>query len=87
MSDAINQFSTDVNAKLDLLNNYISAVSGDVAFLKAKIAELDSGVLPPETQALLDALKERVSLATGRLQALDAETPAPEPAPPESEPE
>lgn len=79
----ISDFGDRVTAKFDELGKAVDGVAADVAFLKAKIEELQNnpGPITPADQAILDALEARVGTLSDKVKALDAATEEP-PVPP-----
>jgi len=73
---AISDFSDRVSAKFDAIGTSVDGVVADVAFLKAKIEELQNspGTITPADQALLDALEARVGTLSTKVADLDAAT-------------
>ena len=73
----ISEFASWQNTFNDRVDSAVAGLATDVAYLKAKIEELQNspGAITPEDQALLDALDARVASVADKLEALDALTP------------
>lgn len=81
---ALSDYVGRVNTAFDKLGTAVDGIAADVAFLKAKIEELQNnpGPITPEDQALLDALEARANTLSDKAAALDAATEQPPPPPP-----
>jgi len=81
---AISDYGDKVTAAFDKLGTAVDGVAADVAFLKAKIEELQNnpGPISPADQAILDAIQARADDLTSKVEALDAATEQPPPPPP-----
>jgi len=74
---AISDFTTKVQAFFDRQDKAITDLQDDVKTLNDQIAALQAsnGAITPEDQAALDAITERASTISDKLDALDALTP------------
>lgn len=77
----ISEFATTQAAHNKRMDDALTGISGDIATLNDKIAELQNsaGTVTPEDQALLDQLQAQGEALATRIEAADALTP---PAPP-----
>ncbi len=74
---AISDFTAKVQAFFDRQDTAITDLQGDVKTLNDQIAALQAsnGAITPEDQAALDAITERASAVSDKLDALDQLTP------------
>lgn len=72
----VQQFIADQNSQNDKIDAAVSGIEADVAFLKAKIDEIQNspGELSPADQTALDALQNRVSATVAKVEALNSVT-------------
>jgi len=78
---AISDYAARVETSFARMTAAVQAIGADVAWLKAKIEELQTtpGPISPEDQAILDQMETRVGELADALDGVDALTP---PAPP-----
>lgn len=81
---AISDFGAVVDTAFASISASVDGIAADVAFLKAKIEELQNnpGPISPADQAVLDAIQAKAAELTTKVQVLDAATEQPPTPPP-----